>query len=205
MKQLSLIIMSVVLTSFLCFNAKAAVTHNILLSDTSNISGYDSHEPTYDEPEQEVWWYFIRVRLDSKKKEMEIIGTGSKLTMGTLKAFSKAVWWGIAHRQVAIGPFYSEEEANNSKIYYRKSKDKGFGIPSVEAPGTMYWFQISFRELKRMGTYEYTRSPAAVNSGSATQFSDALFEGMSFQSLSVGPFWDYTRAEEAKSIYRENE
>ncbi len=157
------------------------------------------------DPEPNVYWYYIRIRIDSKKKDFEIVGTGTKLMMGTVRSFSKAVWWGISRRQVAIGPFYSEAEANCSKQYYRKSKDKVVEMPFADAPRNMAWFEVSFRELKRMGTYEFVRSPAAVTSGSTSQFVDALYEGMSFSRLSVGPFWDYTRAEEAKSIYRQNE
>ncbi|MBR4265274.1 MAG: hypothetical protein IKQ46_04370 [Bacteroidales bacterium] len=157
------------------------------------------------DPEPDVYWYFIRMRIDSKRKEIEIMGTGTKAVIGSIKGFSKAVWWGIAHRQVTIGPFYSEAEATNSKIYYKKSKDKINELPQATAPSTMHWFQVSFVELKRLGSYEYTRSPAAVSSGSASQFVDALYEGLTFSRLSVGPFWDYTRAEEAKAIYRLNE
>ena len=74
-----------------------------------------------NDPEPPVFWYFIRVRIDSKKRETEITGGGGKISSGSKKAFSKAVWWGIAHRQMAVGPFYSEAEALNSKIYYKKN------------------------------------------------------------------------------------
>ncbi len=163
------------------------------------------HNPGEDDPD--VYWFFIRIRIDEKKKVFEITGSGTKLVMGSKKAFSKAVWWGIARRQVAIGPFQSEAEANNARIYYKKAKDKVVGIPSSDAPESMYWFAVSLKELKRIGTYEFSRSPAAVSSGNANQFTDALYETMDaqYKMLQIGPFWEYTQAETAKNIYRENE
>ena len=44
------------------------------------------------EPEPPVFWYFIRIRIDGKKREIEITGGGGKISSGTKKAFSKAVW-----------------------------------------------------------------------------------------------------------------
>ncbi|MEE3448124.1 MAG: hypothetical protein VZQ51_05900 [Bacteroidales bacterium] len=182
------------------FKASAVDPEKTLKVTSESPDGIEDKEPTPD-----VYWFYIRMKIDSKRKEIEILGGGTKVMMGSLKSFSKAVWWGIAHRQVTIGPFYSEVEAINAKIYYKKSKEKINELPQPTAPSTMHWFQCAFTELRRMGSYEFTRSPAAVSSGSANEFADALFEGLSFQRLSIGPFWDYTQAEEAKAIYRLNE
>lgn len=196
---------------FMLALAMLMITNSIKATDIDPLKDCRVESPAPEgindngDPEPDVYWYFIRMRIDSKRKEIEIMSSGSKIMMGSLKGFSKAVWWGIAHRQVTIGPFYSEAEALNSKIYYKKSKDKINELPQATAPSQMHWFQVSFVELKRLGSYEYTRSPAAVSSGSSSQFADALYEGLSFSRLSIGPFWDYTRAEEAKAIYRLNE
>ena len=172
----------------------------------TTIGGINGTELIDDrEPEPPVFWYFIRIRIDGKKREIEITGGGGKISSGTKKAFSKAVWWGIAHRQMAVGPFYSEAEALNSKIYYKKNRDKINELPQATAPSTMHWFEVQLTELKRLNSFEFTHSPAAVSSGSAETFTDALYEGLTFQRLSIGPFWDYTQAEEAKTIYRLNE
>lgn len=172
---------------------------------TNLLEYYGPSEVSKKEPEPDVYWYSIRMRIDNKRKDIEITGNGAKITMGTKKGFNKAVWKGIAHRQVVIGPFQSEAEALNSKIYYKKSKDKINELPQATAPSQMYWFEVSFKELRRMNSYEYTHSPAAVSSGSSTEFTDALYEGLSFLRLSIGPFWDYEQAEQAKAIYRLNE
>lgn len=181
-------------------NAKDIDPNKMTLGEVNGSELIDDREP-----EPPVFWYFIRVRIDGKKREVEITGAGGKISSGTKKAFSKAVWWGIAHRQMAVGPFYSEAEALNSKIYYKKSREKINELPQATAPSTMHWFEVQLTELKRLNSFEFTHSPAAVSSGSAETFTDALYEGLSFQRVSIGPFWDYTQAEEAKTIYRLNE
>ncbi|MBO4772502.1 MAG: hypothetical protein J5595_08180 [Bacteroidales bacterium] len=186
-----------------CNTLNAKDTDPIKNADGANTANPDLI--VNNEPEPPVFWYFIRIRIDSKKRETEITGGGGKISSGSKKAFSKAVWWGIAHRQMAVGPFYSEAEALNSKIYYKKSKDKINELPQATAPSTMHWFEVQLTELKRLNSFEFTHSPAAVSSGSADTFADALYEGLTFQRVSIGPFWDYTQAEEAKSIYRLNE
>jgi len=158
-----------------------------------------------DDDGEEIFWYFVRVNIEGKTKGYSIIGSGSKIMSGTKKQFSKAIWWGIARRQIAIGPFYSQVEANNSKILYQRSKDKINQLPSGEPPEQIYWFALSFKQLERLGAYQFDRNPAAVASGSSQEFIDFLYDGIAFERLAIGPFWDYVRAEESKAIYRENE
>jgi len=155
--------------------------------------------------EEIVYWYFLRIRVDERTKKYEILGSGNQIMSGTKQDFNKQVWWGVARRQIAIGPFFSQTEALNSRLYYKKSKDKVVETVVGEVPEQIHWFQMTVIQLKRIGAYQFSRSPAAVTSGSTSQFIDALYEGISFQMLSIGPFWDYTRAEEAKAIYRQNE
>ncbi|MCQ2973827.1 MAG: hypothetical protein MJ211_03345 [Bacteroidales bacterium] len=215
MKKLSLIF--TMLIALLIISAKGYAIDEPKADIQTNGPQVNSPENINDEGDPEtVYWYFIRIRIDSKKKDIEILGPGTKISMGSKNEFIKAVWKGISQRQVAIGPFASKEQADNSKVFYKKSKDKITEMPT-NTGDTYYWFQVSFRELKRIGSYEFTHSPAAVSSGSYNEFIDALFEGVTFQRLSVGPFAtinDETRgiyvdgnvwAEKAKTIYRANE
>ncbi len=201
MKKLS----SILIMALLMLTASLSANAGGIDPENDGIQTSQPADVSDKEPEPDVYWFFIRMRIDPKGKDLEITSGGTKITMGTKKGFNKAVWWGIAHRQVAIGPFYSEAEALNAKIYYKKSKDKINELPQATAPSTMSWFEVSFKELKRLRSYEYTHSPAAVSDGSSAEFTDALYEGLSFQRLSIGPFWDHTQAEEAKKIYRMNE
>lgn len=74
-------------------------------------------------------------------------------------------------------------------------------LPLSTAPSTMYWVQCTLME-KSGGVYAFTRSPGAVTSGSANEFTKDLFECFMYQFIKIGPFLDYMNAEEAKAIYR---
>ncbi len=199
MRKLTInLIMALVLILTLGTSAKAA-------DPDSTASAQSAINISDKEPEPEVYWFTIKISINTKRNDIEIAPGPGKIKKGTKKGFTKDVWKQISHRQVAIGPFQSEAEAMNAKIYYKKSKDKINELPQATAPSQMNWFEVSFKMLRRMNCYEYTHSPAAVNTGTASEFTDALYEGLSFLHLSVGPFWDYEQAELAKSIYRLNE
>lgn len=153
----------------------------------------------------EVYWFTISVKIDERTTQYKIMGSASKLTKGPVDEFEKDVWYGISRRQIIVGPFQTQNEALNARMLYKKSADKINSIPSEDNPSTVYWFFVTFHQLDRLGSYVFERMPAAVASGSTTDFVDALYEGITFQTLAIGPFWDQPNAENAKALYRENE
>ncbi len=78
-------------------------------------------------------------------------------------------------------------------------------ITKTEHKAEVFWFLVTFKVRKRSKAYKLQRMPARLASGTQTEFLDALYEGMTFQHLTIGPFWDYVRAEESKAMYRKNE
>lgn len=208
-------VLTAVLTA-LCFNASAK--NGIPEKDGKPATTPASPVDITDDGDPEIlYWFSIGIRLDAKKRDIEILSGASKIMSGTKKVFEKAVWKGVGRRQIVIGPFPCKQQAENATIFYKKTKEKVTGVPAGPSPRELFWFQVSFNELKRIGAYEFSHSPAAVSSGSYEQFKDALFEGISFKLLSVGPFANYEDeklgiavdgniwAEKAKSIYRQNE
>lgn len=158
-------------------------------------------------PDQDeyVFWFFLRIRIDDRKKQFKITGPGSRSSSGMIADFEKSLWRGLGNRQIAIGPFSNYEEAENARLMYQKSKEKVFIRRTENAPDEVNWFLITFKNMKRLGSYQLVSMPARVASGSASGFVDALYEGVAFKSLAIGPFWDYTLAEEAKKMYGKNE
>lgn len=150
------------------------------------------------------YWFFIRIRIDERKKKYFIVGNASRVASGTIDEFRQRLWWGITHKQLAIGPFMSSDEAEIARLYYKNNRER---IPKdIEAPKTeVHWFLLTVKELKRANAYKLERMPARTASGTIDDFVDALYEGMTFEHLVVGAFWNYDQAELAKSIYRENE
>ena len=152
-------------------------------------------------PIHSVFWFSVSIKIDSENQKLEILDSATTVNSGWLKDFQKAVKKGIAQHQVTIGPFHTEKEANNARIYYKKSKDEINELPQPDAPSEMYWFAFGLTE-KRIGSYKFKYCPFAVHAGSANEFTKDLFENLLYQFIVIGPFWDNIQAEEAKYIYR---
>ena len=165
----------------------------------------DKSERNYSPKEDSFYWYTVRVKIDDRRKQFQIVGAGSKVYYGTEVEFEKAVWQGVAKRQITIGPFITRNQANNSKGLYKKSKEKVDKVPKEPPPEIIYWFAVTFQQSERLKVYIFERTPASVQSGSTNNFVNALYEQLNFQQFSIGPFWDYESAEKAKALYHKNE
>jgi len=159
---------------------------------------------TGDDQIGEMFWFFIRIKVDTEKKAYTLIGTASRISSGEKKDFEKALWWGTTKGQFAVGPFLNHKEALDARLLYRKTRGK-ITATNEERERQVHWFLITMKERKRSGAYKLQRMPARLASGTIEEFLDALYEGMTFERLAVGPFWDYVQAEDAKAMYRENE
>ncbi|MBR4440138.1 MAG: hypothetical protein IKS00_01190 [Bacteroidales bacterium] len=213
MKKISLFLILTAICTALCINAsakKGIPAKDIVTSPEAPADVMDDGEPDI------LWWFDISIKIDPKTRSIEIVAGSSKVQSGSKKVFAKAIWKGIARKRVVIGPFPCKQQAEDASLFYKKNREKVVGVPHGQA-SRLYWFNVSFNELKRIGAYEYKENPAQVASGSYNEFKEALFEGITFQQLSVGPFADYMDekqgiavegdvwAEKAKSIYRENQ
>ena len=152
-------------------------------------------------PDHYVYWFYVSIKIDSKRQEIEFLGGETKVVNGSLKSFLKAVKQGLVLHQVAVGPFHTEKEANYAMNFYKKSKDEISGLTQSAAQDTLNWFECALIE-KHPGSYKFVRCPAAVRSGSDNEFAKDLFEGIQYQRVTIGPFRDYTHAEESIAIYR---
>jgi len=177
-----------------------------LISFARTIEAKKAYQGHYLSPkEDDVYWFTVSVRIDEKTSQYKISGSASKLVKGTQLAFEKDVWYGVARRQIVIGPFAQQTEATNSRMLYKKAADQIDNIPSEDNPSEVFWFFVTFIQLDRLGAYIFQRMPAGVASGNTTEFVDALYENITFKNLAVGPFWDRALAEKSKAMYRKNE
>lgn len=151
-----------------------------------------------------VFWYRITVRIDRKTSSYKIGGT-NRIMAGTKQEFDHEVWKGLARRVIMVGPFKYQMEAANSRMLYKSSREKIDEIPSASNPPTVYWFPIDFREATRLKIFILERTPSQVGSGNTLQFTDGLYQQLTFMKLAIGPFWNYEQAEMGKSIYSRNE
>lgn len=147
-----------------------------------------------------VYWFSVSIKID-EHQEIKILDSATNVIQGTIKDFSKAVKQGIAQNQIVVGPFHTEREAKNARIYYKKSKNEIGELPQPNKPNELNWFECAVE--KRKDSYIFTRTPAAVSSGSAAQLTKDLYEALIFRRFVIGPFEDYVHAEEAKAVYRQ--
>ena len=150
-----------------------------------------------------VFWYSVRVKIEDRQKIYQIIGAGGSIKKGELEIFEKELWKSIAKRQILIGPFFTQQEALNSRLLYKREEKKITKRPNITED--IYWFAVKFHESERMKVYIFERTMASVQDGSVQQFIDALYVQLGFQQFSIGPFIDYQSAEDAKTLYRKNE
>ncbi len=153
--------------------------------------------------EPQIYWFYLRIKVNKRKKAYTIIGTGSRVVSGTIDEFEKGLWWGTKAGQMAIGPFLKHKEATEARLLYRRKRKKILRPSAVR--DEQHWFLVTFKVRERSKAFKLQRMPARLASGSQGEFLDALYEGMTFQHLAIGPFWDYVQAEEAKALYRKNE
>ncbi|MBN2892964.1 MAG: hypothetical protein JXL97_13940 [Bacteroidales bacterium] len=151
------------------------------------------------------YWYFVRVRIDDRTNTFKLSGTSGGLDYGYLIDFEKNLWNGLSKRQIAVGPFLSREEALNAKRLYKTSADKINEMPEGEIPDRIHWFAITFEQSPRLRIFVIRRAPGAVQTGTVDQFIAAFYEQLNVRLLSIGPFYYYEQAEEAKRLYRVNE
>jgi len=154
----------------------------------------------------DVFWFYIRVKHEEGKKEFQLVGTASRSETGDIKAFQRALWWGLTVGQLAIGPFWNDKEAKDARLLYRRSRKRTIKEEEGEtSKREVHWFLVTFKERKRSPSFDLERMPARLASGSVDEFLDAMYEAMTFERMAVGTFWEYTEAENAKAFYRENE
>jgi len=152
-----------------------------------------------------VYWFYLKIRIEDRTNSFIVSGTSAGLDFGKILDFEKSLWDGLSKRQIAIGPFYDKNEAMNAKRLYKPDKNKVKEMPEGEIPATVHWFAITFEQSPRLRIYVIKRNPAQVQSGTENRFIDVYFEQLPNKLLSIGPFYDYNQAEEAKRMYRMNE
>jgi len=152
----------------------------------------------------EVHWFYVRVRLDRARNIFHIVGSATQIHAGTRSNFDKELWHGITRGQLAIGPFWDMDEARDARKLFKHLK-RNVKINEARSDKEMHWFAVTFTVRLRSHAYRLERTPNRIESGTQEEFVDLLFENMTFRKLTVGPFWDYNEAEEAKDYYKQNE
>lgn len=149
----------------------------------------------------ELYWFYINVKRNKKARQYTIKRSGgSRIVSGTKADYERALWENMVGGRLAIGPFLDFEEAKGSNALYNLSNQDA-ALEHIHS-SEVHWFFLKVKGSERTNSYKLARTAARVASGSVNEFIDAMREGLTFQQLSIGPFWDYQQAEEAKRLYR---
>lgn len=71
----------------------------------------------------EYYWFFLKYRIAPRTKKYIFERTAARVAFGSLKEFREVLWEGIFFKQLAIGPFPSQVEAEEAKRLYRLEED----------------------------------------------------------------------------------
>ncbi|MBO4372765.1 MAG: hypothetical protein J5826_07535 [Bacteroidales bacterium] len=151
-----------------------------------------------------IFWFNVKVfnKVDkhSRQKQYDVRPFSTKISNGSIKAFSKALWKCTATgHSIAIGPFKSYTQAEAALKLYKMVNDT---ITPRATNQNRAWFLVKVNITERAHAYQFERMAARVAEGSEKEFSDVLRESLAFKTLAIGPFAENVDAEEAKSLYR---
>jgi len=71
---------------------------------------------------EKYYWFFFK-RKSKRKYPPVLERTAARVASGDLKDFKQVLWEGFLFKQLAIGPFTSQEEAEEAKRLYRLEED----------------------------------------------------------------------------------
>lgn len=67
----------------------------------------------------EYYWFFIKFTYSQRKKTIYLERTAARVASGNLADFRTVLWEGLSFKQLTVGPFISQEEAEEAKRLYR--------------------------------------------------------------------------------------
>ena len=154
--------------------------------------------------DNEIFWFNVKVynkfEKHSRQKQYDLRPYSAKISNGSIKSFSKALWKCTASGQsIAIGPFKSYNQAQEALKLYKMVNDT---ITPRATNQYRAWFLVKVNITERAHAYQFERMAARVAEGTEKEFSDVLRESLAFKTLAIGPFAENVDAEEAKSLYR---
>ncbi len=67
----------------------------------------------------DYYWFFVKFSYSQRKRTFFLERTAARVASGNLGDFRTVLWEGLSFKQLAVGPFISQEEAEEAKRLYR--------------------------------------------------------------------------------------
>jgi len=156
------------------------------------------------------YWFNISIGKSVSREtgvdQFYIRNIESSIRSGSFENFILAHKSGLHSGEIAIGPFAEESHASRAQLLYRYI---GKTVPEKELGGDDATTEYTFFFIKPVAE-DYTQElsfqkiPCRVTTGSLDDFMGMLDEGMGFEKIAIGPFYNYESAEKSKFVYLKN-
>jgi hypothetical protein len=182
------------------------------------LSGFETKAQNQFDPNDYVYWFYLRTekKLDRNlNQNVYLVRTLSKTPKyGTFAAYEKDTWRCLlGGQQMVIGPFRQFKVAKQALAIYDMAKlpeeqrkiqiaklSEEIGLEHDE----YFCYYLKYDVSKRTKKFVLRRVPARTSIDGITLdgFIDQFLEGLTFEMLAIGPFFDRPEAEESKRLNR---
>ena len=154
-----------------------------------------------------VYWFYVKLR-EVKVNNTEIMAyklhrLSSVSEKGTAKEYDYLLWKYLSEgSKFAVGPFNDPEEAKQALLFYKIQTEAHALDASYNKSQKIFWFVLNVNKRERSDSFELSRIPGAIASGTYSDFDVFLKENLDLHIMTIGPFESMTDAEESKRVYR---
>ncbi len=154
-----------------------------------------------------VYWFYVKLR-EVNVNNTEIMAyklhkLSSVSEKGTAKEYDYLLWKYLSEgSKFAVGPFNNKEEAKKAFLFYKIQTEAHRLDASYNKSQKIFWFVLNVNKRERSDSFELSRIPGAIASGTYADFDVFLKENLDLHIMTIGPFENMTDAEESKRVYR---
>ncbi|MFN8258157.1 MAG: hypothetical protein U0W24_20880 [Bacteroidales bacterium] len=169
--------------------------------------------PNRNYPDKKVYyWYFIRIGKAVDKEtgmgKMYVKRIGSQVESGSYEDFIRSHKSSLKTGKILLGPFPDRQQAEKSIQSYQMASaipDKAEKMKQKFRSDSIFSFYFVRPVFgKWIKSVKFQRIPSRVATGTQLEFLDMMQEGLLYEKLAIGPFYDFDLAEKSKFIFRKN-
>jgi len=160
----------------------------------------------------QYYWFYIKLSKVFDKEtgtnRLYLKKIGDEIESGSVNEFLNTHKQGLKEGKIVLGPFPEIFQAQQSQSLYKKAGN-GYRISERELANMDDSTLYSFYYIQPMSEdyqqdINFLRIPSRISYGTLNEFVELLNEGLSYEKLAIGPFYDYELAERSKFVSRKN-
>jgi hypothetical protein len=163
-------------------------------------------------PESIYYWFYIKLGKITDKEtgisRMVLKRIGSQIESGTYDDFIKTHKLNLKLGKILLGPFPDKKQAQNAFMNYQfiaTAMQDAENKTKTSKSDTLYSYYFTRPVIgKWIKSVKFQHIPSRVATGTEKEFMDLMKEGLYYEKLAIGPFFDFDLAEKSKFIFRKN-